>query len=130
MVVYDKGKADGVLQERLGAERLWIALKPIWPEDRPHLPLAEIADWFASYVYLPRLRDRVVLETTIRDAVAKLDPEFGYADSYDGATGRYRNLVWGQEPARAAAGDRGAGACCGGESAVGREHDEAASGDA
>ena len=98
VVVYDKGKADGVLQERLGAERLWIALKPIWPEDRPHLPLTEIADWFASYVYLPRLRDRVVLETTIRDAVAKLDPCFGYADSFDEATGRYRNLVWAKNP--------------------------------
>jgi hypothetical protein len=98
VVVYDKGKADGVLQERLGAERLWIALKPIWPEDRPHLPLTEIADWFASYVYLPRLRDRVVLETTIRDAVAKLDPEFGYADSFDEATGLYRNLVWAKNP--------------------------------
>ncbi|WP_296697115.1 DUF499 domain-containing protein [Thiocapsa sp. UBA6158] len=98
VVVYDKGKADGVLQERLGAERLWIALKPIWPEDRPHLPLTEIADWFASYVYLPRLRDRVVLETTIRDAVAKLDPEFGYADSFDEATGHYRNLVWAKNP--------------------------------
>ncbi len=98
VVVYDKGKADGVLQERLGAERLWIALRPIWPEDRPHLPLTEIADWFASYVYLPRLRDRVVLETTIRDAVAKLDPEFGYADSFDEATGRYLNLVWAKNP--------------------------------
>jgi hypothetical protein len=98
VVVYDKGKADGVLQERLGAERLWIALKPIWPEDRPHLPLTEIADWFASYVYLPRLRDRVVLETTIRDAVAKLDPELGYADSFDEATGRYQNLVWAKNP--------------------------------
>lgn len=98
VVVHDKGKADGVLQERLGAERLWIALKPIWPEDRPHLPLTEIADWFASYVYLPRLRDRVVLETTIRDEVAKLDPEFGYADSFDEGTGRYRNLVWAKNP--------------------------------
>lgn len=93
-VVYEKAKGDGIALEKLGTERLWLALKPIWPEDRAHLPIAEVADWFASYVYLPRLRDRVVLENTIRDAVAKLDPEFGYADGYDEATGRYRNLVW------------------------------------
>ncbi|MBX6376760.1 MAG: ATPase, partial [Acetobacteraceae bacterium] len=98
LVVYEKAKADGIALERLGAERLWLALKPIWPEDRPHLPVAEVADWFASYVYLPRLRDRVVLEAAIRDAVAKLDPQFGYADGFDEATGRYRTLVWAKNP--------------------------------
>ncbi len=87
VTVYDKAKADGVILEKLGTERLWLALKPIWPDDRAHLPISEIADWFAAYVYLPKLRDRVVLEGSIRDAVAKLDPQFGYADSYDDATG-------------------------------------------
>jgi hypothetical protein len=62
-VVYDKAKADGIALEKLGTERLWHALKPIWPEDREHLPVSELADWFSSYVYLPKLRDRVVLET-------------------------------------------------------------------
>ena len=36
-VVYDKAKADGIVLEKLGTERLWLALKPIWPDDRPHL---------------------------------------------------------------------------------------------
>ena len=79
-------------------DRLWLALKPIWPDDRAHLPFAEIADWFAAYVYLPKLRDRVVLETAIRDAVAKLDPQFGYADRFDEATGKYRHLIWANTP--------------------------------
>jgi hypothetical protein len=92
-VVYDKARADGIALDKLGTERLWLALKPIWPDDRPYLPIAEVVDWFASFVYLPRLRDRVVLESTIRDAVAKLDPEFGLADSYDEAAGTFRNLV-------------------------------------
>jgi hypothetical protein len=35
-----------------------------------------------------------VLETAIRDAMTKLDAPFGYADGFDEATGRYRNLVW------------------------------------
>ncbi len=97
-VVYDKAKADGIVLEKLGTERLWLALKPIWPNDRPHLPVSEVADWFAAYVYLPRLRDRVVLESAIRDAVAKLDAQFGYADAFDEATGTYRKLVWAQMP--------------------------------
>jgi hypothetical protein len=96
--VYDKAKADGIVLEKLGIERLALALKPIWPDDRPHLSVSEIADWFASYVYLPKLRDGVVLETAIRDAVAKLDPQFGYADSVDEATGGYRKLIWAKNP--------------------------------
>ena len=47
---------------------------------------------------MPKLRDRVVLETAIRDAVAKLDPSFGYADRFDEAAGGYRNLVWAKNP--------------------------------
>jgi hypothetical protein len=98
VVVYDKAKADGIALEKLGTERLWHALKPIWPDDRPHLSIAEIADWFATYVYLPKVRDRVVLESSIRDAVAKLDPQFGYADGFDEATGKYHKLIWAKYP--------------------------------
>lgn len=97
-VVYDKARADGIALEKLGTERLWHALKPIWPEDREHLPISELTDWFSAYVYLPKLRDRVVLETSIRDAVAKLDPQFGYADSYDESSARYRGLIWAKDP--------------------------------
>ncbi len=98
VVVYDKAKADGIALEKLGADRFWLALKPIWPEDRPHLRIAEIADWFATYVYLPKLRDRVVLEGAVRDAVGKLDPQFGYAEGFDEATGQYRKLIWAKNP--------------------------------
>jgi superfamily II DNA or RNA helicase len=97
-VVYDKAKADGIALEKLGTERLWLALKPIWPADRDHLPISELTDWFSSYVYLPKLRDRVVLETSIRDAVAKLDPQFGYADGFDEASGKYHALLWAKDP--------------------------------
>ena len=97
VVVYDKAKADGIALEKLGTERLWLALKPIWPDDRPHLAVSEIAEWFASYVYLPKMRDGVVLQAAIRDTVAKLDPTFGYADAFDEAAGRYRNLIWAKE---------------------------------
>jgi hypothetical protein len=98
VVVYDKAKADGIALEKLGTERLWHALKPIWPHDRPHLTISEIADWFAAYVYLPKVRDKVVLEGSIRDAVGKLDPQFGYADGFDETTGKYRKLIWAKNP--------------------------------
>src|SRR6266481_6180576 len=48
--------------------------------------------------YLPKLRDRVVLETSIRDAVAKLDPQFGYADGFDETSGKYHGLIWAKDP--------------------------------
>lgn len=97
-IVYDKAKSDGIVKERLGPETLSLHLKPIWSEERPHLAISEIAEWFASYVYLPKLRDRVVLEAAIRDAVGKLDPVFGYADAFDEASGRYKGLIWAKAP--------------------------------
>lgn len=96
--VYDKAKSDGIIGEKLGADALWLHLKSLWAEDKPHLPVAEIAAWFATYVYLPKLRDRVVLEAAIRDACAKLDPAFAFAERFDEATGRYVGLVWQKAP--------------------------------
>jgi hypothetical protein len=96
--VYDKAKGDGIAREKLGPDALALHLKPLWPEEKPHLPIGEVADWFAAYVYLPKLRDRVVLETAIRDAVAKLDPAFGYADGYDEATASYTGLIVAKSP--------------------------------
>jgi hypothetical protein len=94
--IYDKigPKGDNVAKEKLGPDTLWLNLKPLWPDDRRHLGIAEVAEWFSSYVYLPKLRDRVVLEAAVRDAIAKLDPAFGYADGFDEASGRYRGLAW------------------------------------
>ena len=39
-----------------------------------------------------------MLETSIRDAVAKLDPQFGYADGFDEASGKYHGLIWAKDP--------------------------------
>jgi hypothetical protein len=36
----------------------------------------------------------VVLDSTVRDAVGKLDPPFGYADRFDETTDTYVGLVW------------------------------------
>jgi uncharacterized protein len=92
--VYEKAEADGIAKRKLGPDALWLHLKPLWPNDKPHLSIGEITEWFAAYVYLPKLRDGVVLQGAIREAVAKLDPAFGYADSFDESSSEYRGLVW------------------------------------
>lgn len=86
---FAKVVADGIAREKLGADTLWLKLKELWPDDRDYLPIAEVAGWFASYVHLPRIKNRTVLDLAIRDAVAKLDASFGYADAVagDGYTG-------------------------------------------
>jgi hypothetical protein len=34
--VYEKARADGVVLEKLGPDTLWLKLRPLWAEDRPH----------------------------------------------------------------------------------------------
>lgn len=96
--VYEKAKSDGIISEKLGGDSFWHHLEPLWPLGRPHLPVAEIADWFATYVYLPKLRDRVVLEAAIGDACARLNPAFACAEGFDEAAGRYLGLLWQKAP--------------------------------
>jgi hypothetical protein len=98
--VYDKvsAKGDGIIKETLGGETFATRLAELWPSDPPHLAVSEVADWFSTYVYLPKLRDRVVLENAISDALAKLDPKFAYADGVDEATGKYVGLLWQKAP--------------------------------
>lgn len=95
--VYDKvgPRGDGLAKEKLGPDNFWALISKLWPEDAPHLAISEVADWFASYPYLPKVRDRVVVETAIQDGAAKLDAKFGYADAVD-ASGHYVGLHWAQ----------------------------------
>lgn len=93
---YDKmsSRGDGIVKEQLGPKMLMAKLEALWPKDAPHLLIRDLKDWFASYVYLPKLRDPSVLETAIAEGVSSGDPVFAYADGYDEATGRYKNLVY------------------------------------
>jgi hypothetical protein len=97
-----------------GLSRKRSRLAELWPADRLHLPVAGIAERFATYVYLPKPRNRMALETAIRDALARLDPKFAYAAWFDKRLGKiYRAPLdtghpW-QKPERADAGSRPAG---------------------
>ena len=70
---------------------------PLWRGN--HVNTKELADYFARYVYLPRLRNTEVLLAAIRDGAQTLWWEretFAYADSWDAERNRYLGLKAGQ----------------------------------
>jgi predicted AAA+ superfamily ATPase len=70
---------------------------PLWRGD--HVPVRQLVDDFARYLYLPRLVGPDVLLQAIRDGVALLTwktDTFAFAESHDEAAGRYRGLRAGQ----------------------------------
>ena len=69
---------------------------PLWRGE--HVPVKQLVEDFARYLYLPRLRDSAVLLRAISDGVSLLtwaQDGFGFADSYDEETGRYKGLRGG-----------------------------------
>ena len=70
---------------------------PLWRGD--HVSVRQLAQDFAQYLYLPRLRDPSVLLRAIQDGLALLtwtQDSFAFADSFDEGEGRYRGLVAGR----------------------------------
>ncbi len=71
---------------------------PLWRGNS--VSVKQLADDFAQYLYLPRLRDTDVLLAAVRDGVASLTWEretFAYADSFDATHHRYLGLKTGQQ---------------------------------
>jgi hypothetical protein len=71
---------------------------PLWRGNSVHIK--ELAENFARYVYLPRLKITDVLLAAIREGVQSMWWEretFAYADSYDVERNRYPGLKAGQE---------------------------------
>ena len=93
---WDKATGDGAVLGEIGSENLTRCLAPLWPEDRPHVPVEELREWFASYVYLPRLRDEVVLDSALRRLAEDLASPFALAAGRDEATGAYVGVVDGK----------------------------------
>lgn len=92
-------KNDGLLATQLAGSMLRHELDriPLWRGD--HVLVRDLADWFAQYLYLPRLKSTGVLIEAVRDGVRSLawaQDGFAYADRHDEGAGRYRGLVAGQ----------------------------------
>ena len=96
-----KLRNDELLVTALAGTRLRMDLDrvPLWRGD--HVAIKQLAEDFARYLYLPRLKEPAVLVEAARDGVALVTWEqdsFAYADAYDEAAGRYRGLRVAQHP--------------------------------
>ncbi|HLI49734.1 MAG TPA: DUF499 domain-containing protein [Chthonomonas sp.] len=70
----------------------------LW-QDRDAIPVQQLADYFAEYLYLPRLQSEEVLKEAIADGVRQLtwaSDTFAYAPRYDEQKHRYENLRAGE----------------------------------
>lgn len=90
-----KLKSDELLLTGFAASRLRMELDriPLWRGN--HVPVKQLAEDFARYIYLPRLKESSVLLGAVRDGVSLLTWEqdsFAYADGYDEVAGRYKGL--------------------------------------
>jgi hypothetical protein len=90
-----KLRGDELLLTNFAGTRLRMELDriPLWRGD--HVEVKQLAEDFARYVYLPRLKDPPVLLYAIGDGVSLLSWErdgFAFADSFDEIAGRYRGL--------------------------------------
>ena len=107
---------DGLLITKYAGTTLRLELDkvPLWRGDS--VSIKQLADDFAQYLYLPRLRDTDVLLAAVRDGVAALTWEretFAYADSYDATRHRYLGLKTGPADQSLTGRDTGqAGGCC------------------
>lgn len=76
--------------------RMELDRVPLWRGN--HVPVSLLVEDFARYLYLPRLKDSVVLLHAIGDGVNLLTwshDSFGFADSYDDAAQRYKGIRGG-----------------------------------
>jgi hypothetical protein len=94
-----KLRSDELLLTGFAATRLRMELDrvPLWRGD--HVPIKQLVEDFARYLYLPRFKESEVLLQSIGDGLALLTwrkDSFAFAESYDESSGRYRGLRCGQ----------------------------------
>ncbi len=96
-----KLRSDELYLTRFNSTRLKMELDrvPLWRgEQQAHVSVKQLAEDFARYLYLPRMKDSTVLLRAIREGVNLLtwaQDSFGFADSHDEVAGRYKGLRGG-----------------------------------
>jgi hypothetical protein len=83
------------LLTQFGPGRLRKALDQfgLW-RDQNHVEIKQVSADFATYLYLPRLRDRQLVVDAVRAAISQLVCDhFAYADGYDDCAERYLGLT-------------------------------------
>ncbi len=94
--VWDKAVSDGNVVDRLGPQNLLRNLDQVWAPERPHIAIKEVREWFASYVYLPRVRDDAVLEESLQGLIRDIAEPYAYAAGFDEDSGTYYGVVDGK----------------------------------
>jgi predicted AAA+ superfamily ATPase len=96
-----KLKNDELLLTSFAPSRLKMELDrvPLWREnENAHVAVRQVAEDFAQFLFLPRLKVPGILLLAIQDGVKLLtwpQDSFAYADSFDENAKRYRSLVCG-----------------------------------
>jgi hypothetical protein len=85
-----------MLFTQFGGIRLRMELDriPLWRGN--HVGIKQLSEDFATYLYLPRLKDINLLITAVQDGISQLTWEtdtFAYAQGFDPETGHYRGLA-------------------------------------
>jgi hypothetical protein len=94
-----KLKSEELLITSLGASILRKHLDdvPLWPEG--HVAVRQLLDYFATYIYLPRVKDSHVLQRAIEDGLKLMTwplDSFALADGFDPSAKRYLALRAGR----------------------------------
>ena len=98
-----KLRYEDLLMAELGGTRLRLELDrvPLWRGERgDSVSIKQLAEDFAQYLYLPRLKDEQLLLNAITVGVASLtwqQETFAFAEGYDETRGRYLGLVAGRQ---------------------------------
>jgi hypothetical protein len=89
--------SEELLLPVLGPARLKMELdRNIW-QDTNHISTRLLWEYLCSYLYLPRLKNKDVLQRTIEEGISTVTASdvFAYAGGYDEETGRYVGLKTG-----------------------------------
>lgn len=91
-------KNDENLITQFSPTRLRLELDRYLWKDVDHLSLKKLWEYFATYLYLPRLKDSEVLIQAIQEGVQQTTwaEHFAYAEGYDEGKKRYMGLKAGQ----------------------------------
>jgi hypothetical protein len=90
---------DGMITSVLAGLFLRRELDRVLWGNRNHVSVGQVQEYFAQYLYLPRLTYQELVTEAVRDGVASLTWEsdtFAYAGDFDEASGRYLGLQAGR----------------------------------
>jgi predicted AAA+ superfamily ATPase len=93
-----KLKNDGIFMTQFSPTNLRLELDRFLWKDVDHLGLKKLWEYFATYLYLPRLKDSHVLIQSVQEGVQQITWKeyFAYAEGWDEEKKRYLGLRAGQ----------------------------------